>query len=345
MEGEGLSGDFQEPPQTQCEIQQMRYQKTGEIAHHAVFWKQDIEKNHIQCGGQNVVADADLLLTQALGHGICDGIAVEHGNQQGVQPQELSGIRAAIKPEAKVIGQKEHHATEYYPVKHGDPQAPLGQIGDAPPASRRGAPGKLRDQQLSQTEQNAGWEHEHRKHHAADHSEGCHRIFHQGVQGQTLGHHEIFCGIDAGFQYIRQSQGYSGIPQTSRYRNGAAHGRTFPDPQQNQTGQCQTGTYTAAQHHRLTGPARIVPRPENQSAHSDGHGTKLLRHFHGSQCPDPIRGSEISGHDTAQAGDREKCPKEPQGLHRPGITDPMLCDPGSKGVNGKSDSAAAGNAV
>ena len=82
---------------TQTEIDQMRYEKACKIAHHAVLRQQNVQKCHIHGRGRNVVAHADLLLPQALVHGIRNGIAVQHRNQQSVLLQIVSCCCAVIE--------------------------------------------------------------------------------------------------------------------------------------------------------------------------------------------------------------------------------------------------------
>ena len=39
-----------------------------------------------------------LYASSSLGHGICQCVAVEHGYQNGIQPQKASCLRIAVKP-------------------------------------------------------------------------------------------------------------------------------------------------------------------------------------------------------------------------------------------------------
>ena len=97
MRGQTLPGDAQKSTQTQDEIYEMCDQKTEKIPFHPILWKQKIEKYHIHCGGEDVVADADLLLPKAFCHGVGDAIAIQHGNQRRVQPQIPPCLPAAVK--------------------------------------------------------------------------------------------------------------------------------------------------------------------------------------------------------------------------------------------------------
>ena len=81
MGGQPLPGNAQEPAQTENEIYQMGHEKADKIPLHSIFGEQIIEKCHIHGGGQNVVADAGLLLFQPFGHGVGDGVAVQHSIQ------------------------------------------------------------------------------------------------------------------------------------------------------------------------------------------------------------------------------------------------------------------------
>ena len=96
-EGDRLPGDDQKPPQTENEIHQMGDEKAEKVALHPVFRKEKIQKKHIHGIGDDVVADADLLLPKAFCHGVGDAIAIQHGNQRRVQPQIPPCLPAAVK--------------------------------------------------------------------------------------------------------------------------------------------------------------------------------------------------------------------------------------------------------
>lgn len=181
--------------------------KTEKVTFHSVFRQQKIQKKHIHGIGDDVVADAYFLLPQTLGHGVGDGVAVEHGNQQSVQPQPAPRFGVVVQGIAQPFGQQKFQTAEHDAVQHGGAQTPPHQIGDALFASRGGAPGELRDEQLGQTEQDTGGEHQNGEHHAADDAEGRKGAVNEGVQRQTLGDHQVFRGADAGFQYVRHGKG------------------------------------------------------------------------------------------------------------------------------------------
>ena len=76
--------NFQKQMQAQKKIYQMGYEKTDKVSHHAVLRQQIPQKEHIHGRGQDIEPDTNFLLSQSLRHGICNGIAVEHRNQEGV---------------------------------------------------------------------------------------------------------------------------------------------------------------------------------------------------------------------------------------------------------------------
>ena len=181
--------------------------KTEKVTSHSVFRQQKIQKKHIHGIGDDVVADAYFLLPQTFGHGVGDGVAVEHGNQQSVQPQPAPRFGVVVQGIAQPFGQQKFQTAEHDAVQHGGAQTPPHQIGDALFASRGGAPSELRDEQLGQPEQDTGGEHQNGEHHAADDAEGRKGAVNEGVQRQTLGDHQVFRGADAGFQYVRHGKG------------------------------------------------------------------------------------------------------------------------------------------
>ena len=182
-------------------------EKAEKVALHPVLGQEKIQKQHIHEIGDDIVADADLLLPQPLGHGVGDGVAVEHGDEQGVQPQPAPRLGIVVQGAAQPFGQQKFQTAEHDAVQHGGAQAPPHQIGNPLFASRGGAPGKLRDEQLGKSEQDTGGEHQDGEHHAADDAEGRKRAVNQGIQRQTLGNHQVFRGADAGFQHVRHGEG------------------------------------------------------------------------------------------------------------------------------------------
>lgn len=182
-------------------------EKAEKVTFHSVFRQQKIQKKHIHGIGDDVVADAYFLLTQTLGHGVGDGVAVEHGNQQSVQPQPAPRFGVVVQGIAQPFGQQKFQTAEHDAVQHGGAQTPPHQIGNPLFASCGGAPGELRDEQLGQPEQDTGGEHQNGEHHAADDAEGRKGAVNEGVQRQTLGDHQVFRGADAGFQYVRHGKG------------------------------------------------------------------------------------------------------------------------------------------
>ena len=96
IKGDAHTCDPQKPPQAQQEVDQMGNGKAEEITIHAVSGQQQEQKENIQTGGNDVVTNAGLLLAQSLGHGIGDGISVEHGDQQGIVFQAPAGLAALV---------------------------------------------------------------------------------------------------------------------------------------------------------------------------------------------------------------------------------------------------------
>ena len=157
----------------------MGHKKADKIPRHAVAWKQKIQKYYVQNICKDIVAHTGLLLPQSFGHGIGDGIAVEHGYQKRIEPEAESGFPAAVEPQAQKFRQQIQQPTEQHSVEDGNPQAAPYQISDTFFAPCRGTSGQLRDQQLRKPIQDAGREHEDGEHHAADHTKGCQWIFHK----------------------------------------------------------------------------------------------------------------------------------------------------------------------
>ena len=170
------AADFQESAEAEQEIQQMGYKKTDKISLHPVFRQENVQKHHVHGRGENVIPDTGLLLAQSLGHGIGDGIAVQHGNEKCVALQNGSRVPAVVQPTAQPVPGQSHNAPCQQAVKHGRLQAFLNQIPDPSAASCRGAPGQLRDQKLRKAEENAGRKHQHREDHSAEYAEGGQRI-------------------------------------------------------------------------------------------------------------------------------------------------------------------------
>ena len=70
----------------------MGNQKTDEIPFHSIYRQQEVQEQHIHGGSGDVVAYAGFLLPKPLGHGIGNGVAVQHWHQQRVETQGLSGL-------------------------------------------------------------------------------------------------------------------------------------------------------------------------------------------------------------------------------------------------------------
>ena len=154
-----------------------------------------------------------------------------------------------VKPQAQLIRQKIEHSTKEDSIDQAHQQTLSHQIVNPLPAAGGIAPGKFRDQQLRQPEENSRREHDHRENHAADQTEGCKGIIHSQVLCQPLGYHQTFQGVDTGFQIVRNRQWQRRLQQPSRNGNPVAPGCLLPESEDDQTQQRQTGTYGAAQNH------------------------------------------------------------------------------------------------
>ena len=320
-------------------------EKTEKVTFHSVFRQQKIQKKHIHGIGDDVVADAYFLLPQTFGHGVGDGVAVEHGNQQSVQPQPAPRFGVVVQGIAQPFGQQKFQTAEHDAVQHGGAQTPPHQIGDALFASCGGAPGELRDEQLGQPEQDTGGEHQNGEHHAADDAEGRKGAVNEGVQRQTLGDHQVFRGADAGFQYVSHGKGDGCLQKTAPYGDFRPRLYPFGKAQQHQAAQRQTGAEASAHDHALTGTSGVVSRPEGQHGHGHDHGAQLLCRLHRGQRPDAVGRGEIPRHDAAQAGDGKKRSKQPQGIHRAHVPDPVFGQRRREKIEGGGHGRAAQNAV
>ena len=154
-----------------------------------------------------------------------------------------------------------HDAAAQAAVEHGDLQTPFCQIPDAKLTSCGITPGKLRDQQFRQCEENGCREHQNREHHAAHSAESSQRCQFSREERQPFWHHQILCGRDTSFQIVCQCQGERSSQQPGCYRNSWTFFLHFPQPQNPKTYQCETGADAAAQNHRLTGPFGVCACP------------------------------------------------------------------------------------
>ena len=71
-----LSGDDQQPSETQNEVYQVGDKEAEEISAHSKTGKQKIEKKHIQSRGENIIPHTDFLLAQAFCHCVSYGVTV-----------------------------------------------------------------------------------------------------------------------------------------------------------------------------------------------------------------------------------------------------------------------------
>ncbi len=345
VEGDVLPCDLQQPPQAQSKIDKMGHKKAEKIPAHPIFRQENIQKCHIQNVGKNVVVHADPLLSQPLNHCVGDGVAVEHGDKQRVELQEVSRLFAAVELNAQFFCQQVHEPAKEKAVKHRCFQTPPDKIGDPFLASRGGAPGQLRDQQLRQAKQDAGREHQHREYHPADHAEGSKGAFHLHIQRQPFGHHQVFYRADASTHIIRHRQGQGSPAEPAGNRDSWPGRSPFPQAQNGKAPHSQAGPQAAAQHHAQAGPSRIRPSPQSQCPHRNGHRAELLPHLHCGKGPDAVRRGEISRHHPAQAGGGQKRREEPQGGDRAYITDPPGSNGGGKAVDQPCHRPAAQNTV
>ena len=149
----------------------MGYKETDKVSAHSVPGQQPEQKDHIQQGCENIIPHAGLLLAQPLCHSVGEQVAVEHGDEQRVQTQISACLRVGVQPQTQGFCKQEHERPEKAPVDESYSQASPNQILHPLLTLGGVAPGKFRDQQLAQTEENGGGEHKHRKHHAADRAE------------------------------------------------------------------------------------------------------------------------------------------------------------------------------
>ena len=84
--------------ETQKEIQSMGEKEADKIALQPPDRQQKVEPDHIQDVCQDVEPDGHVLLAQAFGHGIGNGIAVEHRGQGRKEPQKIPCLRVAVEP-------------------------------------------------------------------------------------------------------------------------------------------------------------------------------------------------------------------------------------------------------
>ena len=89
--GDFFPGDVQKMPNGQIKVDGVGDEKAYKIPSDAVDRQQEEQHGNIQGAGKNIKPHGPLLLPQALGQGVGNGIAVEHGNQRGKQPQQGSG--------------------------------------------------------------------------------------------------------------------------------------------------------------------------------------------------------------------------------------------------------------
>ena len=185
-------------------------------------------------------------MPQAFGHGIDDGVAVQHGNQRRVSPQRQSGLRTPIEPQTKRFRQKKQHPGNRQGVQKRRFQAPTDKVANPAFVAPGGAPGKFRDEKLRQAKKNTGRKHENGKGHAADNPEAGQGIGNDRVSSQSLGYHQVFGGADTGFQYVCRRQ-RQGNPTQPLPNPGSRSGcRVFFLPQNHQAAQGQTAAQTAA---------------------------------------------------------------------------------------------------
>ena len=96
-------GNGKQALHTEDEIDHMGDEKAGIIPPDTENRQQEEEQRHIQRVGENIDGHGPLLLAKALGHGIGDGIAVEHGRQQSEPAQKYPCLTVLIQPQTQYI--------------------------------------------------------------------------------------------------------------------------------------------------------------------------------------------------------------------------------------------------
>ena len=66
--------------------------ETEKVSVHAIPGQKEIQEQNIKKGCKYVVSNTDRLLPQSFGHGICNDVTVQHGNQQSVVTHIDSGF-------------------------------------------------------------------------------------------------------------------------------------------------------------------------------------------------------------------------------------------------------------
>ena len=105
-------GEFQQSSYTQGKIQNMGHQKAKEISLHPIGGQDQVQKQYIHSGCENIIAHAGCLLPQAFDHCIGDGIAVQHRRKEDKAAQVNPGIRVVVKAHTQVVCQQVQNAAE-----------------------------------------------------------------------------------------------------------------------------------------------------------------------------------------------------------------------------------------
>ena len=144
--GNGYSGDFQKPSETQQKIDQMGNEKADKVPVHAIPWQQKVKKDNIHTGCQNIIAHAGCLLSQTFCHGIRQSITVQHGHQNSIALQIISGLCTFVQFQTKGFSYKEHETAKEKAIQHSDFQTSFYKITDPVPTTCGGTPGQFRNQ-------------------------------------------------------------------------------------------------------------------------------------------------------------------------------------------------------
>ena len=91
-----LSGDFQQTADAEEKVDHMGNEKACKVSLDSENRQQEEKQSNIQGTGEDVDGHGPFLLPKALGHGVGNGVAVEHGGQRGEPAQKRPCLTVAV---------------------------------------------------------------------------------------------------------------------------------------------------------------------------------------------------------------------------------------------------------
>ena len=150
--------------------------------------QEQIEEDHVQHGGEGVVAHAAHLLGKSFEHPVDNGVKIEHQDHRREDAKIPPGIGAVVDQLAQRVCGHEKKTAHGGGEQAAHADALVCQVNDAQVPPHRAAARELRDEQIGYGIKNHGGEHQNGEYHAVDGAIGGHGcLAGAAVAGKAVG--------------------------------------------------------------------------------------------------------------------------------------------------------------